>query len=853
MTILPRWRPALIVLTLALMISDLIGLFGMAPGAAMSAPPTSLPGGEGTASAVGTATGARLFPETGQSLSGAFRLFWEEAGGLPAFGLPLTGEREEIDESNGRLQTVQWFERARFEYHPQQAGTANAVQLTHLGRLRLASLVVAPTATTPPSAGPGAGPGGPTPVAATPVIGTPVAAATPTGRARFFPETGQLLDEPFRSYWESHGAVGLLGLPITSVVREISTSDGQERRVQYFERARLEEQAGGVQRGLLGRELLSLPLQLDWEAEESLDHSFTTAFVYAGASLGQDQALYTESSTPPPGADRYRASYRVQLPRPATYLFWGRLLDLGASSPLRWRLNGQPWQEVVPTLPAVEPVLLRHPHRYAWYQLGALNLAAGWQTVEIEVIPRAGGWFIAGLDRFSLSTSSEAPLDRAAGRPAQALTPDLGLQVDLGSPGAPWPRLHQGLAQGGEQVDPGYLLLAAPRIKALGTTYLRLDHIFDYYEIVQGRRRDRLTLSFSKLDAALDAVQASGAQPFISLGLTPLLLTPQGTVNDPPGNLSLWRELVRATVYHINIRRGLGVRYWEVWNEPNLLPFWSGTFEQYLDLYAETAAAVLSVDPNARIGGPAVAGHEYWVEALIDRAATANLPLDFVSWHTYHIRPAMLTNQVALIRAALARHERFQKTELIISEWNLHSDYGARVNFVTDTHTAGAYAVAMLQTMVEAGISQALFFEAIDGRPPDGQISWGRWGLLTYDRQPKPAYHAFTALSQLYDLRQPATSTDPRIGILATRQGEQIALVIWYLANEGQGNAPVQLTLRGAPSSLSRVRRWTVDATHSLLGGELEEVGELQGSYGADGSWRATLTLTPHSVTLLRG
>ena len=70
----------------------------------------------------------RFFEETGHSLGGHFRDFWERHGGLEQFGYPLT---EEVNEDG---LTVQWFERARFEHHPQQAGTPNEVQLSPLGR-----------------------------------------------------------------------------------------------------------------------------------------------------------------------------------------------------------------------------------------------------------------------------------------------------------------------------------------------------------------------------------------------------------------------------------------------------------------------------------------------------------------------------------------------------------------------------------------------------------------------------------------------------------------------------------------------------------------------------------------------
>lgn len=79
--------------------------------------------------------GERLFfPQTGHSLGGAFRAYWEEHGGLALFGLPLT---EEITEDGRR---VQWFERARFEYNTQGAGTANEVLLSQLGRIRWTQL-----------------------------------------------------------------------------------------------------------------------------------------------------------------------------------------------------------------------------------------------------------------------------------------------------------------------------------------------------------------------------------------------------------------------------------------------------------------------------------------------------------------------------------------------------------------------------------------------------------------------------------------------------------------------------------------------------------------------------------------
>jgi glucose/arabinose dehydrogenase len=74
--------------------------------------------------------GCRYFPETRHNVCGAMLRAWQASGlefdrrpgasfaeSLALFGLPLSGPQTETIE--GREYTVQWFERARFELHPQ--------------------------------------------------------------------------------------------------------------------------------------------------------------------------------------------------------------------------------------------------------------------------------------------------------------------------------------------------------------------------------------------------------------------------------------------------------------------------------------------------------------------------------------------------------------------------------------------------------------------------------------------------------------------------------------------------------------------------------------------------------------
>ncbi|MGH2353936.1 MAG: hypothetical protein ACRDJN_20215, partial [Chloroflexota bacterium] len=72
--------------------------------------------------------------ETGHNVYGGFLTYFTTNGGLEAFGYPITEEFQEPNQDGtGRDYTVQYFQRARFEYHPEFAGTPYEVQLGLLG------------------------------------------------------------------------------------------------------------------------------------------------------------------------------------------------------------------------------------------------------------------------------------------------------------------------------------------------------------------------------------------------------------------------------------------------------------------------------------------------------------------------------------------------------------------------------------------------------------------------------------------------------------------------------------------------------------------------------------------------
>jgi hypothetical protein len=183
----------------------------------------------------GARPGCRYFSETRHNLCGAFLAYWERNGGLAIFGLPISEEFSELNPQENKTYQVQYFERNRFEYHPELAGTPYEVLLGLLGNDLTATRR-------------GEGP-------FLPVAGPPP-------NADFFPETGHSLGGAFRSYWQRHGGLAVFGFPTSEEFQEYNPADGRIYTVQYFERNRFEyhpELAGTpyeVLLGLLGNQVV---------------------------------------------------------------------------------------------------------------------------------------------------------------------------------------------------------------------------------------------------------------------------------------------------------------------------------------------------------------------------------------------------------------------------------------------------------------------------------------------------------------------------------------------------------------------------------------------------------------------
>ncbi len=186
------------------------------------------------------------FNETGYCISGRFRSYWEQNGGLPVFGYPISPATEETNPLTGERRLTQWFERTRFELHPENAPPYDVL----LGRIGADLLKERGRDwwTFPPG--------------------------TPRDGCLYFEATTHTLCEPFLTFWQLHGleldgfpgktyeeSLALMGAPISEPRWELHGGlNANVRLTQWFERARFEwnVEQSEMLLGLLGAELYAL-------------------------------------------------------------------------------------------------------------------------------------------------------------------------------------------------------------------------------------------------------------------------------------------------------------------------------------------------------------------------------------------------------------------------------------------------------------------------------------------------------------------------------------------------------------------------------------------------------------------
>ena len=333
-------------------------------------------------------------------------------------------------------------------------------------------------------------------------------------------------------------------------------------------------------------------------------------------------------------------------------------------------------------------------------------------------------------------------------------------------------------------------------LKRFGVDFIRTHDFYgptDWYVMFpkwDADPDDPASYDFRSSDARVRAICENGFGCLFRLGTSwrglpesaPPINDPPGTVRDADGRVTHvadrddFRKFGRIAVgivrhYTEGWAGGFRypIRYWEIWNEPDLgEQFWSGTVEQFWTLYEETAKALKRHKADLKVGGPGCTGglREAYVETFIRQCRDRQAPLDFFSWHNYGGRggfnPYGFAAAAGRVRKALDGCG-FTEAENFCTEWNA----GIKDRLFSGTPAGAAYYASSLVCMLDGGVDRA--FQYCGDMHP---------GLGLFDRpsgKPKICAWAFAAWKEMLETpdRLAATGTDQAgYAVLAGRDAD---------------------------------------------------------------------------------
>ncbi len=335
----------------------------------------------------------------------------------------------------------------------------------------------------------------------------------------------------------------------------------------------------------------------------------------------------------------------------------------------------------------------------------------------------------------------------------------------------------------------------------LGFRHVRFHGLLDDDMGTLVRENERIIHSFFNADSIMDYLIAIGMRPFVELSFMPRALASGATTVfnyrgnvTPPKDVGQWCALIGRLVGHWVERYGVReVRNWlfEVWNEPNLAAFWTGSQHDYFEFYRRTAVAIRGVDARLRVGGPATAMNA-WIREFVDYCRAAKAPLDFITTHHYPTdafgAPGDDTvTQLAKSRRSVLREQaqdvRRQAGDLPVyyTEWSSSSNPRDPLH---DEPYAAAFAV---KTILEvAGLVQGYgwwtFSDLFEEKFFPAQPFHGGFGLLNLQGVAKPVYRAFELLHGVEGEQLRGDGAHPTVDAWVVRGRDRVTAIVTNFA-----------------------------------------------------------------------
>ena len=297
---------------------------------------------------------------------------------------------------------------------------------------------------------------------------------------------------------------------------------------------------------------------------------------------------------------------------------------------------------------------------------------------------------------------------------------------------------------------------------------------------------DPASYDFHLTDEYNAAIVDAGTQVFYRLG-NKIEHESKKYGSVPPADPHKFARICEHIIRHMNEGWAdgthLNIEYWEIWNEPDLCPAcWTGSKEEFYQLFDITARHLKSCFPHLKIGGPAVTNTNntgFVVPFLeyLTRDPADPTPLDFFSFHCYSTSPDVIAAQPAIARELLDRYG-YQDTETILNEWNYVRSFSPSEvmlynKSVIPSLKGSAFAASTILACQHSCLDHLMYYDAAAA-----SIWNGLFHKDTY--QPMKPYFAFYGFSRLYRLKNEAacTSDIPQVYAAAARSDDETQAAI---------------------------------------------------------------------------
>lgn len=407
------------------------------------------------------------------------------------------------------------------------------------------------------------------------------------------------------------------------------------------------------------------------------------------------------------------------------------------------------------------------------------------------------------------------------------------IRIDLAGPRKPLNRFFDfciGAGRAGEMMRAQALEQLSVLQECCHFRYLRFHGLLsDDMAVCTMGEDGRLLFNWQYIDMVFDEMLKRGIRPLVELGFMPdCLKSGDTTIFWWKGNVTLpakmeqWSELITALTRHITARYGrqeVKRWYFEVWNEPNLSGFFTGTQADYFVLYDVTANAVKSVDEAYRVGGPATAGLDEgaWIPEMIEHCVKSKTPIDFISTHSYGVdgaldeygrdrhwlkaNPDCVVNDVRGVSRQV-RESALPNLPVIFTEWS--NSYTPRDN-VHDSYISAAFLLYTLRRCdgYADGMSYWTFTDIFEEPGPGPAPFHGGFGLMNIQGLRKPTFYAYHWLCDLPHQELETGDADS----YAAADDRSLQVLFWDYSKPAQDAANEEFFVRDLPSrSLGEAR-----------------------------------------------